>query len=146
MAKNKHPKQLSYPTQHKTPKNAEPTSDARSPVFSFKLFDDFDWHVSGHQEGEAEFQSVVRKLRDYEKRSWNEIKQDRNRDHPVSADNLIKSAQERLRIIRQDDASELWRFRFNSRQRIWGIKVGNTLQILWWDPHHQICPSTLKNT
>ncbi|MDQ2731557.1 MAG: hypothetical protein M3Y56_07855, partial [Armatimonadota bacterium] len=66
--------------------------------------------------------------------------------HPVELGKLCKAAQDRLVEIRQDDAATLFSLRIGGQGRIWGVRDGPTLRILWWDPQHEVCPSLKKHT
>ena len=55
-------------------------------------------------------------------------------------------ARARLSLRVRDVPSPLWSFRVNGEQRIWGLKFGPEFHVLWWDPHHRVYPSTLRNT
>ena len=52
----------------------------------------------------------------------------------------------RLRELQQDDSDGLYELRFGGKERVWGIRRDDRFCILWWDPEHMVCPSTLKNT
>lgn len=85
------------------------------------------------------------KLAAFETMTWSDlINSPHNKRIPV--EHLCRKAQERLLDLRQDDISELWELRLGGKQRIWGWRVGDVLHLLWWDPDHQVCPSTLKHT
>lgn len=45
---------------------------------------------------------------------------------------------------REGDA--LARFRLGGTERLYGFLVGNEFHILWWDPNHEVWPSTRKHT
>lgn len=75
---------------------------------------------------------------------WKEIL-NRN-SHEVSINQISKEAQKRLQELHQDDIENLVSLRLTEPKRIWGIKSGNTLKWLWWDPEHTVYPSNLKHT
>ena len=85
---------------------------------------------------------IIPKLQDYESMKWGEI-EGRN-SHFVKVEQCCKDAQQRLQEIEKDDFSELFSLRMNGKKRIFGIRQSAELQILWWDPEHEICPSTKK--
>lgn len=59
--------------------------------------------------------------------------------HAQSWDRICPEAQGRwIEIGRTED--ELFRFRTGGRERIWGIRLGSTFLVVWWDPEHQIYP------
>jgi hypothetical protein len=89
---------------------------------------------------------VVSHLRDYERRTWEEIERDHKRDHPipVPCDGLSRDALDRLRTLRMDDIDELWRFRFGAKVRVWGIRFDHYFRVLWWDPQHKVYPIDIQ--
>ena len=86
--------------------------------------------------------TLIPKLGDYEKLTWGQIEQNRKLNHSVAVGKLTGAAQRRLAELNQDDVDELFRFRFGSTGRLWGIRDQATFKVLWWDPHHKVCPST----
>lgn len=66
--------------------------------------------------------------------------------HSVEVSKLCNDAQKRLVEIKRDDLSSLFSFRLNGPNRVWCIKQGSVMRVLWWDPDHLVCPSLLKNT
>lgn len=87
---------------------------------------------------------VLTKLGQFERMTWTELQQ--LGCHTVEVDDLTKTAQRRLLEIGQDDVPSLYSLRFTGKTRIWAIKDGNVLKLLWADPNHEICPSFKKHT
>ncbi len=141
----KQPKREFYPPKKKIPRTR--SLDYRSmPVnWSFAIFDhETDWREDGKTEDP--FREVGKHMQAIEGRTWGEIEANRKRDHSVEISRITPKARRRLQVLKRDDIDQLWRFRLSGERRIWGIKHGNILQILWWDPHHRICPSVKKHT
>jgi hypothetical protein len=89
--------------------------------------------------------TIKDKIGKYEKMSWQEIlKHEKN--HAVKISDLCVGAQRRLSEIGQDDIEDLVQIFITNTARIFGIRDGNKLKILWWDPKHSVCPSHLRNT
>jgi hypothetical protein len=61
-------------------------------------------------------------------------------------DKLIKEAQDRLTEISLDDLDELTSLHLTGKGRVWGIIDQGVMNLLWWDPEHQVCPSHKKHT
>ena len=57
-------------------------------------------------------------------------------------------ARNRLVELEYDDQTEIARLRISGERRLYGFLPdgGPDFYVLWWDPHHQIWPSTLRNT
>jgi len=60
----------------------------------------------------------------------------------IPVGDLCAAAQDRLAELRQDDRDELWEIRITSEARLWGIREGDRFYLLWWDPEHEVCPSS----
>lgn len=76
--------------------------------------------------------------------TWSEI--EGRSSHAVKVTGLAREARARLDELRQDEVEELFSVRIIGRERIWGIRAGAVLHLLWWDPYHQVCPSPKKHT
>ena len=87
---------------------------------------------------------ILTKLKDFETMTFDEIL--KNGSHGVAVQDICSDAQKRLVDIDQDDIDELFSLRLRGRQRIWGIRRLNTLKLIWWDPLHEVCPSSLRHT
>ena len=128
-------------TQKKPRVGKEIPVSKKNVQWSFSLFDrGVAWHEPAYRE--ETFREVADRLREYEGRTWGQIEANRKRDHAVSIAKFIKKARGRLKTLKLDDRDELWRFRFDGEQRIWGIRNLHVFHILWWDPQHQICPTS----
>ena len=102
----------------------------------------------GWREIEPEKLIEVRaKLRDFESMTWYEILvASKSRNHTVTIESLCKEARDRLEEIGQGDLEELVSLRLSGPERVWGIRTGNVLHVLWWDPEHAVYPSLKKHT
>jgi len=65
--------------------------------------------------------------------------------HFIGYDDLCKDAQDRLQTLKRD-VEQMFSLRLTGPKRIYGIRQGAILEILWWDPEHQICPSAKRHT
>ena len=142
MREKKKPKLSSIPNPQKKSRYEEAVQYDTKPIqWCFKTFDKITWHDDGYSA--KPFNEVGGHLKAYQGLTWANIKQ---KDHPVKIFRLITAAQQRLQQIQQDDVEELWRLEFTGLQRLWGIRDKDIFKVLWWDPQHKICPSTLKHT
>ncbi len=89
------------------------------------------------------FQEILIKIFECQKITWQILYQ--KKSHLVDIAKLIPEAQKRLRIIGKDDLDQLYSLRISGKKRIWGIKEGNLLWLLWWDPEHAVCESIGAN-
>ncbi|MFO2764863.1 hypothetical protein SCM10_15685 [Legionella pneumophila serogroup 1] len=86
------------------------------------------------------FEELVSK----ESLNWNDLKT--SKSHNILKSKIIKEAQSRLEELNMDDLDEIFSLRLNGKKRLWGIRQANVLRVLWWDPHHEICPANKKHT
>jgi hypothetical protein len=105
-------------------------------------------HPFGWQDLDAVTLNEIRtKLAQFESMTWNEILVDsKKQNHSVEVWKLSKEAQERLNATGLGDAEEVVSLRLSGRERVWGLRQGAVMLILWWDPEHAVCPSLLKHT
>ena len=64
----------------------------------------------------------------------------------IRVKDMPAEAQRYLRATRRDDTAELVELILGNKPRIWGIQIGPVCYILWWDPDHEVWPSTLRYT
>lgn len=57
-----------------------------------------------------------------------------------------KTALDRLDELGMADMTTIWRLRLGGEPRLYGFLAGHVFHVLWWDPDHEIWPSTLKHT
>lgn len=51
------------------------------------------------------------------------------------------------RLVEQYDAPDsIARFRLSGTKRLYGFLVDNEFHLLWWDPNHEVWPSTKRHT
>lgn len=107
------------------------------------MVDPFGWHtIERHKLDEVRV-----KLIQFESMTWNQILVVGNKqDHAMEVWKLCKEAQQRLGQIGLGDAATLVSLRLSGKERVWGLRQGSALLLLWWDPEHLVCPSVLKNT
>ena len=90
------------------------------------------------------FSEIIPKLQNFETMNWGSV--EGAASHSVSFDQLCTDAQERLATLQKDDMSELFSLRLTNKKRIWGYREGAILNLLWWDPNHEVCPSPKRHT
>ena len=143
--KPKKPELGAHPQSEKTPRALAVTAGGERPSWVFNIMD-LDHPRWGWALADREcLTTLQRRLSSFESRTWFEIEKPRD-SHSISVDDVIRDAQNRLIEIRQDDAPDLYSLRIGSTERLWGIRDGAKLKILWWDPFHEICPSAKKYT
>lgn len=88
--------------------------------------------------------NILAKLHQFDSMKWSEIVGSSH--HAIGKDSLSKLAKDRLEAIGMDDVDEVFSFHFSGKPRIIGIQDRGVVKLLWWDPEHQVCPSTKKHT
>ena len=84
--------------------------------------------------------------------TWQEIEQQSGgrskgtNSHPIPVDQLTKEARDRLLELQIDDVDELFSLRLEGKVRVFGVRSGHVMQLLWFDFEHSICESKKKNT
>jgi hypothetical protein len=148
MAKKKQPKIKAIPNTEKKPKVASsPTSfHGMRPswrISIIEMVEPYGWHTINANK----IVGIKDKLANFEKMTWAEILIDGKKfHHTVAVSSLSSIAQARLREINLDDIDEIVSIRLSGKERIWGILDQGVLNVLWWDPEHQIYPYEKKNT
>lgn len=69
-----------------------------------------------------------------------------SRNKRVELSSLCPEANKRLTEIKLDDLDCLWELRVSGVERIWGHRWAHVFYPVWWDPLHEVCPSTKKHT
>ena len=95
-----------------------------------------NWSFSGISDPEW-WDSILPKLRGFESMTLATImnavggKSKGTNSYPVKCENLSKKAQKRLKEIGRNDVSELFSLRLSGTIRIYGIRDGRALKLLW---------------
>lgn len=106
------------------------------------------WSITNCEDLQKDF---FGKLASFESMTWKEIfsaagaRRKGNNNHPIPVDELVIEAQERLRILKLNP-DELISLRVGGPKRIYGIRYGSDLQILWYTDNHDIVLSTKRHT
>lgn len=89
-------------------------------------------------------QDAARKIRNrlasYESMRWKEIVG--YRCHLIKRTSLCPIAQQHLLDIEQDDIDSVMSLGIDQMGRVIGILEHNILKVLWWDPEHEVCPTS----
>lgn len=120
MSKKKKPLQEKQLSKQKRPRGGEKPRSTESETIT--------WHIGIlDQKGTWGW----RKMRHFESMTWASIEASkRNSSIPVS--NLSPAARIRLHQIKQDDIDVLFHLGLSGKERVWGIRDGRVLRILWW--------------
>ncbi|MGK7944954.1 MAG: hypothetical protein AB4058_10850 [Microcystaceae cyanobacterium] len=112
-------------------------------VSKIQVVDPFGWHTLDG----VKLEYVRAKLSHFESMIWREILLDsKKQNHTVSVDKISKTAQDHLRDIGLDDLEKLTSLHLSGEERVWGFIIQGVMNLLWWDPNHQVYPSHKKHT
>lgn len=91
------------------------------------------------------FTEIIPKLISFERRKWSDIVSDKKHNHWINYEELSKEAQSRLSEIKlYYDA--LFSLRLTGTLRLFGYIENGIFYIIWYDPNHEVCPSSKKHT
>lgn len=127
---------------------AKPDWKSESPRWSFRILE-LEGPYGWERASANDLKAVAARLGHFEAMKWGElVTQPGNPNHLVSVDDLGREARREFERIfhPQDQVDELMSLRLDARKRVWGRLDHDTpaLQLLWWDPEHQVCPSMKK--
>ncbi|WP_164780247.1 hypothetical protein [Mesorhizobium sp. M7A.F.Ca.US.011.01.1.1] len=88
---------------------------------------------------------ILPKLTEWEKLTWGEIDRPSSDSghkmhHNMDTTEICDEAQSRMVEIERY-ADVIFRFRLGNKRRLWGHRIVNKFEILWFDPTHQIYPT-----
>jgi hypothetical protein len=114
--------------------------------WGFKFLDydgEYGWHPISFKDNEAAFKT----LSSFETRKWCEVVNDTYHNHFISISNFpTQEASKRLQQLGLDDYDEIFSIRIDAKTRVYGIKDGRVLNLLWFDPEHRLYPVIKKHT
>lgn len=94
---------------------------------------------------------IFQKLKDFEKMTWSDIvMKSSDKHHAIPVPKLNKVARDRLDELKIYE-EEIFSLRLTGNHRIYGIRYGTVLSIIWYDTDHGdndtcVCRSHLKHT
>lgn len=141
----KAPGKASSPTNSKQPSVGRTLEHVAAQQFKWS-FNQVDWggpYCWAAVPAEKLLRDVIPRLQEFEKKKWGEIHE--TGSHDIEVENIIRPAQVRLQTLYNDQYDSVYSLRLQGRERIFGLKDGPILRILWWDPEHAVCPSHKKH-
>jgi len=153
--KHKRPKVCESPPAKKEPKAKSADLDRQEIekiAWRFSIVDLYGPWGWKSKAGKDWWSKIFPKLKDLESMTWAAImdasggksRGHGNNSHFVPVSKLAKQAKERLKEIGQEDLSDLFSLRLDGKTRIYGIRDGRALKLLWYDPSHTVCQVTNK--
>jgi hypothetical protein len=149
----KRPKIREQPESGRIKTGGDPDSfDAQTIAWQFHRLDypHSDW---GWEKLKAvDWKGILRHLRDFEGLTWANIQSQSggrrhgSNSHSLEISELSKGAQQRLLELGLDEYDSVFSLRINNTLRLYGLRDGRVLQLVWHDPHHGgkrgACPTT----
>ena len=83
------------------------------------------------------FEILKKSLQKYEGMSWKDVLK-RKSCHPVPVHRITGRARDRFTML-CPDVDTLHQVDFSELGRVWGVKRGAYLQLVWHNPHHTVC-------
>ena len=97
--------------------------------------------------------TVFEKMIDYSSMTWAEIERQthdagKSKHHRLLYDELSKEAQERIftKQLYEEYNDSFYSFALTNVLRVIGIRDGRFFRVVWYDPKHEFCRSTLRHT
>jgi hypothetical protein len=117
-----------------------------SPTWKFSTVDKtgpFAW-----PKGNPEELRIVQRLHDFDSMKWKGGGGIEGKTHHyLSISSLSREAKAQLKKIRKDDeVDNLFSFHLSGSERVIGVRYGDTVSLLWFDPNHKVAPAKLKHT
>lgn len=91
------------------------------------------------------FSEIIPKLISFEQRKWSDIVSDKKHNHWIDCKELSKEAQNRLSEIKLYYDS-LFSLRLTGTLRLFGYIENGIFYIIWYDPNHEVSPTSKKHT
>lgn len=101
--------------------------------FGWKKVDDY-----------SQTHKILERLKESEGKSQQELM--KGGSHFIKIEKLSLNAQERINALNYDDYERLFSLRLGGRERIFCLQRRGRMNVLWWDPDHQVCPAHKKHT
>lgn len=143
--KNKSPKIASNlkPASREVRSKEHPGStETQTLAWQFHLCD-FAHNLWGWQKlSYEEHLKILQLFCSLEKITWAELKRQAGgrthgtNHHSLPVAEFAKTARDRLQELKLDDYSDLFSVRLNNTIRIYGIREGKALKLIWHDPYH----------
>lgn len=145
-------KRESYSSTKQVIKNDTYSSDNEKIAWCFDMIDRSGKFAFDLSREDFKLYDVMEKIVDYGSMTWSEVKKQthdkgKSKHHTLAIESLSHEALERFKVRCLDDYSDsLFSFAFQNKLRIIGIRDKAFFRVLWYDPEHEVCPSTKKNS
>lgn len=97
-----------------------------------------------------EHREFLDKMISYATMTWGQLRQQTHDDgkskhHYLDADKISRTAQERLAAMHlEENSDQVYSIALKNKLRIVGLRDKDKFHVLWYDPEHDVYPSTKK--
>ena len=139
--------------KHTVKVNPKSNDSKENPVWMFDMIDRSGKYAFDINREDFKHKEVLDKIISYSSMTWADIdlqthdKSNKSKNHYIPVNEMSKEALDRLKIKELEEYSDdIFSFAFQNKLRVIGIRDGKIFHRLWYDPKHEICPSTLKHS
>jgi hypothetical protein len=105
--------------------------------------DSWSWGQARDWGDEAWAGVIEPKLNEFAKLLWREIDAfvtgtGHKAHHSMPVENIDDEPQTRIDELAMEHDGDIFRFRLGAKKRLWGFRIVNVFEVLWYDPHHMI--------
>lgn len=148
----KEPTARDFYTKKQPTSIAQPESYlSENPSWNFSFRDTAHWAFSSEHVGMDIWDEIIPKLEDFESMTWSDILiAAKKQNHSISVSDLHADAQKYL-AQRRVESESIVSLRLGGRKRIYGMLIGSTFNIIWYDEEHGdnsrcVCRSKKEHT
>ena len=151
MAKQKQIKRLQGRPEKTIVKN-EVSYEATTPAWMFDKIDRNRKFAFDITRKDFEHYEFLDKMLAYATMTWAQLRRQTHDDgkskhHYLDPDKLSKEAQDRLSAMHLEESSDqVYSIALSNKLRIVGLRDKDKFHVLWYDPEHDVYPSTKKHT
>ncbi|HEY4740865.1 MAG TPA: hypothetical protein VIH76_09755 [Candidatus Acidoferrales bacterium] len=149
---HRHPKTGASPPDRQIKLGGNPASlDAETIAWQFHRMDSTHQHWGWDQLHAPVWRQILGKLKSFEGLTWASIKEAAGgkhhgtNNHSIKISELNAPARRRISELRLEEYDKVFSLRFSNTIRIYGIRDGRAMRLLWYDPYHGggrgVCPT-----
>lgn len=125
------------------------STDELCPIWCFDSLDMDGAFAFTYDSTSFQSRIILSKIIEYSRMSWSVIKRMthdncKSKHHRLPVNELSAEAKKRVRaLVSEEDEDAIFSFAFNNKLRIIGLREGRMFHVIWYDPEHKFCPSTM---
>lgn len=149
---HRNPKIGASPQERQIKLGGDPESlETQTIAWQFRRMDESHEHWGWNQLRAPQWKQFLRQLKQFEGLTWAQIKEaagGRRRgtnNHSLLIADLNSAARKRISDLHLDQYDKIFSLRMTNTLRIYGIRDGRVMRLLWYDPFHGtgqgVCPT-----